>query len=50
MTKDKIIHVSREVWDKMRNGTKRIIYDKVKVIDSPEVREDGDQRTSKKSD
>jgi len=38
-----VIHVSREVWDRMRWGIKRIIYPNVKIIenDKEEVIEDG---------
>jgi len=37
-----VIHVSREVWDKMRWCTKRIIYKNVKVIDND--KEGGDKQ------
>ena len=46
--KDKIIHCSKEVWDKMRMSLKIKLFDIVEVTDKEEVKEDGRQIPSSK--
>lgn len=46
--KDKIIHCSKEVWDRMPLSLKIKLFDIVEVTDKEEVKEDGRQIPSSK--